>query len=547
MSARKSRTAERRKAWGRGPAVLRFEPLEERKLLSTTAAAAAAADASTAQTATTNAVASATTTATATPDVVQTSLTIPQTLDWGDTFTVSGSIQNNGTGPTNDLARVDIYASTGSTVGPGAVELGTITIPNGLQPGQTYSYNQTMQLPINPLPGTNANQIWLSARIDQGNGSGPDLTTAPLGQGIDSSMVTIAPQLLANLTPTLFAASPNQTVWGSGVTVTAQITNNGQGNAPATQASIILTPAGDSPGSGTDVTIGTINVPAIPAGQSVTLQQTITLPEGPPVLLGSSTTAFTISIVPDTGYVTNAWYPHFPTQGMGYDQASLYIGPGANSTLAQGALPELEIPSVQAPSLPISWGQPFQVTTTIQNAGKADAGAFNVVFALVDSTVNSSQGIYLGSATINSLKAGYSQQLIQTLTLPTHLPDGSIPPSLTQGQIVVLADPQHIINQSSVAKSTGGSGTVTLTTLPPSELQSALAALNPTTTTTTTTTTPTPETRAQKLLAIEEQRQKMMLARYEEALLRTKRITELRVYRPDLAQRLAYERVIRRR
>ena len=55
--------------------------------------------------------------------------------------------------------------------------------------------------------------------------------------------------------------------------MTAQIDNNAQGDAPPTRARLVLTPAGLNPGGADDVTIGYLNVPAIPAWQTVNLTQ----------------------------------------------------------------------------------------------------------------------------------------------------------------------------------------------------------------------------------------------------------------------------------
>ena len=82
------------------------------------------------------------------------------------------------------------------------------------------------------------------------------------------------------------------------------------------------------------VSIGSLNVPAIPAYQTVNVVQNITLPANLPVLLGSTTgnTAFTLSMIQDADYVTNSAYPHLPEVGLGYDLVNMTISPSANAT-----------------------------------------------------------------------------------------------------------------------------------------------------------------------------------------------------------------------
>ena len=66
MSIDKRRADARRRAWGRGPIILRFEPLEGRALLSTTAVAL--------------------------PDLIGQSFQTPTNLNWGDSLDAKGVV-----------------------------------------------------------------------------------------------------------------------------------------------------------------------------------------------------------------------------------------------------------------------------------------------------------------------------------------------------------------------------------------------------------------------------------------------------------------------
>src|SRR5436305_1273931 len=109
MPTDERRAAARRRAWGRGPIILRFEPLEGRQLLS----------------------------ATPLPDLAGQSFQTPASLTWGDSFDAKGVVANVGSLPAASAFQVDIYASPTPAMGQGAVLLGSVTVPAGLQPGAT--------------------------------------------------------------------------------------------------------------------------------------------------------------------------------------------------------------------------------------------------------------------------------------------------------------------------------------------------------------------------------------------------------------------------
>ena len=108
----------------------------------------------------------------------------------------------------------------------------------------------------------------------------------------------ITPEQPANLIMKSMGIISTNPVWGGSLTVTAQIANQAYGAAPATEAEVVLTPSGTQ-GTGSDVVIGTISVPPIPAWSQVNVEKTITLPVTPPILL-TGQSAFTLSICPTT-------------------------------------------------------------------------------------------------------------------------------------------------------------------------------------------------------------------------------------------------------
>ena len=182
--------------------------------------------------------------------------------------------------------------------------------------------------------------------------------------------------------------------------MTTQINNESSGNAPATRACVVLTPSSATPGGNSDFTIGSLDVPAIPAGQSATVTQDITLPSYPP-LASIGSTDFTLPVVQDADFQTNPVSPRTASNGIGYDMASIVID--APTTTLAVARPNLTVTNVMAPSVTLDLGQTFQVNATLQNTGKLDAGPFMVRFLLEGSNGDSSSGIFLADATVNSL------------------------------------------------------------------------------------------------------------------------------------------------
>ena len=430
----KRRADARRRAWGRGPMILRFEPLEGRHLLSTTA--------------------------TPLPDLVGTSFTTPQSLNWGDSFDAKGVVTNQGSAPVTGAFQVEIYASTTPGFSSSAVMLGEATIPAGLQPGAQASFDDSVSLPADPL--TTTGSVYIGMAIDPTHtvSESNTLNNSGVGAGFDLSLVTIKAAQTASLVGTSLTVSGSQNTWGGSLQITQQISNTGTGDAPATRALVVLTPSSTAAGGTSDMTIANLSVPPIPAGQSVTVTQNLTLPSVPPALLASST-QFTLSIVQDADYKTNVLYPHSATQGDGADSAQVVINSSATGDTASTAMPTLAVTSVKTDTTNIKWGQNFQVDTTIENTGTVDPGPFRVRFLLVGSNGAITNSLFLGDATVASLAPQTGSEFIHTLQLPSTLPAGD---SLASGtaRIAVIVDPEQTLSQSSRANSVGYSAPITL-------------------------------------------------------------------------------------
>src|SRR4051794_22997971 len=141
MSSHHRRAAARRRAWGRGPIILRFEPLEGRQLLASTVVRL--------------------------PDLVGASLATPQAIDWGRSFQVNGDILNQGKAAATVPFNVQFFVSSTPGINQNSLSLGEITIPAGLAAGKDDTFTANLTLPATPIPGAADNQpLYIQMRTD---------------------------------------------------------------------------------------------------------------------------------------------------------------------------------------------------------------------------------------------------------------------------------------------------------------------------------------------------------------------------------------------
>jgi len=426
MPSQDRRAAGRRRAWGRGPIILRFERLEPRELLAVTPGL---------------------------PDMVNSSLITSTSIsDWGGNIEVEGLVTNQGGSTTTAPFEVALYASPVKGIDKYAVQIGQVEIPAGLAPGQSVPYETSADLPSTPIPevSSSGGTLYVVAWVN------PNKTIAEsnyrnnldIGPPHDAAPILIEAPAPADLAGTTFAVTPTNATWGSTITVTAQITNEGAGPSPQTRALIALTPQGLNYGETTTVGIGNIEVPPLAAYQTVNLVQNITLPAVAPFLL-TNYTNFGLTMTQDADYLTNELYPHQPDQGVGYDQTALSVTYNSSTpTPTLGPLADLAASSVLVSKSTLTWGSSFTATTEVQNIGQADAGSFLVRFLLTGLNGTTNDAIFLGDATIPSLAAGYNQPITQTLQLPSRLPAGVSLGNVGYARIAVIVDPENTVNDS---------------------------------------------------------------------------------------------------
>ena len=444
MSSYDRRAVARRRAWGRGPAILRFEPLEGRQLLSADAPLA---------------------------DLVPVKFDTVHTANWGDLIHATGTVGNQGSATTVVPTSVDIYASTEPKINNTSVLLGEVQVPAGLAPGASFNFNQVVGMPTAAMVGTTAAvPIYITMRVDANDAvaESSEANNESTGLGVDASVMTVAPHMPADLVGTSFGITPiSQSTagvlsWGDTISVTGQVKNNGQGDAPPTRARVVLTPVGATPWAYSDVTIASIDVPAISAFQSVNVVKTIQLDDIQPATLGGAT-QFTLSMVQDGDFLTQPIYPRVANQGAAKDQLAIAIAPGPNANAPAVALPNLAPASVAVSGNTLNWGQTFQVSSVIQNVGRADAAAFTVRFVATGVSGDLSKGFFLGDATVNGLAAGGATTVVSTVRLPGKLPAGMNVQGTIYARVYAIVDPEDVINQALRSNNMASSSPVLLT------------------------------------------------------------------------------------
>jgi len=425
MPSHDRRAAGRRRAWGRGPIILKMESLERRELLTANSSL---------------------------PDLVNSSLvTSTSVSDWNENIEVEGRVKNQGGSTTTAPFEITIYASDVRGINRYAVPLAEVEIPAGLAPGASVPYDSSVTLPATPIPNVSSSggTLYITVAVNPGHTVAESNyhNNEDLGPPYDTAPVLIEAATPASLVGTTLAVTPTDPTWGSTITVTAQITNQSSGTSPQTRALLALTPQGLSYGGSTTFGIGNIIVPPLGPYQTVNLVQNITLPAVEPNAIANYTN-FALTMTQDADYVVDELYPHQPDQGTGLDQTAISITTSSTSTATLGPLPDLAASSVLLSKTSVQWGSSVQVTTDVQNLGLGAAPSSQLFFVLTGQSGSLTDAIFLGETTIPALASGASQQVTQTLQLPDRLPAGVTLNSVGYGRIEVLTNPDNFIDES---------------------------------------------------------------------------------------------------
>lgn len=430
-------------------------------------------------------------------DLVAGRIGAPSNLDWDETFQVTGSVRNQGGTATTEPLTVDLYASPATQLVQGSVKLGSVTVPAGLAPGQAYDFQQWVNSPQKAIINTaRQTSYYVVMAVDTDNviPESNEANNANQGlQGVDAAMVTYTPRVPPRLVAAGLQIAPTSLDWGSTMTVTTTVKNLATGNAPPTNARIILAPVGEDPFGPRGYTIGRVPMPAVLGNQTVSATQTIRLPANPPTAL-AGVGQFRAWMISDADQVADPVLRPTLVQGQGLDWVNLKLTPKA-AAVPPTQLPDLKLAAIENPAS-IAWGEAVPVKAKVENNGTGNAGLFKVRFFLSQGTGSGSATMALGDVTVPSLQAQYVQDVAQTIKLPARPPAG-FTDNGTPGVIVAQVDPDRSLDESSTTNNvlnsppitlrvvgTDGSRTPVLTTTAP-------ATPSATTTTTTVNVQPT--------------------------------------------------------
>lgn len=455
----------------RGPMILKFEPLEERQVLSTTSAAT-----------------------TAVADLVIQGVQTETYRDWGDSLHVQGSVLNQGAKAVDKDFKVDVYLSPTAKLGTSSVKLGTIDVTDPIAVGGTVALDQTFDLPSSAISGVGSDQaIYIGLVVDATNlvPESNETNNYDRGQGVDSSVVFITDRAPVQLTPAAFSVAEKTPNWGDQISINLRVQNQQAGDAPATRAIVVMTPAGVTPGTGGDVTIADdVEVPALGAYGSTDVTAKITLPPGP-TTGAAQAGKYVLWVKTDADFVTNPINSAILLQKEGVDYQTVSLSAADGTTAPTHVGPDLATADVLTPGTPLTWGSPFQVAATVFNRGTTDSGPVRVRFLLGGPNGELSNALVLGDKQLDNLAAGSSETINQTLKLPSKLPFG-VQLTAGTGRVIAVVDPENTNPEADETNNASISGVVSL------QLPGSTSTTTGTTTTTTTTSTKTTTTTSSK-------------------------------------------------
>ncbi len=318
------------------------------------------------------------------PNLVVQTLTAPTAGIPGANISVTTSVRNIGIGQA-DASNVKIYLSSDNTITTGDTLLGTIAVPslNGsvTSPGATL----TMPIPLATTPG-----VYFIGAIADADGQADETSEADNTKAFGPVQIA-----LPDLTVTTIAATPGAIAPGLNVSVTHTVKNlaAAPGHAPASTSRLYLS---SDALFGSDVSLGTVAVPALTAGASMSVTKSVTIPGNT-----SAGQYWIFAAANDGGTFTE---PGTSNNTLG-TSTPILVGPDLLVTAATAA------PLATAPGMNVS------ITNTVKNQGGAAAGAFDVGFYLSSDNVFGGDTL-LATRRVTGLGAG----LISTATTPVTIP-----------------------------------------------------------------------------------------------------------------------------
>lgn len=330
-------------------------------------------------------------------DLEMSTWSAPATSDGaGKSVPLSFSVRNKGNADTTPHTVSFYYGDSASRTG--LTKIGDATVPT-LKAGQTHKGTLSVTLPNHVLLGTR----YLHYTID----SKAEVIEFSESNNVGSRAITITGK--PNLQVETLSVTPLQQTPGGDVQVTYRIINKGLSKANVTTTSTIYV-SPDSKLTTSDLPLQTISVPTLLAGETY-----------PKTQAGVATVTLPKSLFPGKAFVGM-----IADVQSKLDESSETDNAKAVEVAIVGNVADLTMGSWSLkPTSVVGVGDNVQITFTLKNTGKSDAGAFSVAFFYGDDKATQSLRL-LGQSQVAGLKAGAtSSATTVTYTLPKDVLSGT--------------------------------------------------------------------------------------------------------------------------
>jgi hypothetical protein len=319
---------------------------------------------------------------------------LPSTMAFGTSFTVSGTLKNNGNAASQDCV-LYIYASTDGTISAADTKIGEISV-GAIAAGGSQSFSCTISS-TNLNPGSSYIGVIADAgeTVREGNAGGEDNNVS----GAVLITVTGTPTYPDLVFDGVLSVSATTVAIGGELTVSGALKNNGAIEAGATV--LYLYASADGTITAADRKIGEIAIDAIAAGGSRSFSGTITIEDLDPGI-------YYLGGIADAGKALN--------EGAGGEDNNIS---GTIQITVSEPLFTPDLVFVGALTLTpndITIGDLLTISGTIKNAGGADAKASVLYIYGSDNDVISDTDIKLAEISIAAIKAGASQNFSCTIS-----------------------------------------------------------------------------------------------------------------------------------
>jgi subtilase family serine protease len=373
-------------------------------------------------------------------DLVVSSIVAPLTAGAGDSFQVSDTTKNQGTGASPE-SLTSFYLSPNSSWDAADTPIGSRNVP-GLAPGASSSApSTTVTIPADMRTGT----YYVLAKAD-----GPmTVSESSETNNVRGDQIKVGPDLMVSA-----LTVPSTAGQGMTIAVTDTTKNNGAGAAAASVTRFFLSP--NTSFSEGDTPLETRTVGALAPG-----------------VVSVGTTNVTIPV----GYATGSYYLIAVADVADAVEETSESNNTRYSLIRIGA--DLQVSALTVPAR-IASGTSITLSDTTKNGGQATAGASTTAFYLSTNTsVNPGDFRFEHARSVPSLGAGVINTGSTTVTVPTYTP-GTYYIVAVADDALAVEETFEINNEKSALVHIGPDLDVTAVTAPSTAVAGASITINST-------------------------------------------------------------------